>query len=309
LGRLRLQSGGDIADTGGMTRFQTSWEIAKRSWAVLKSDKTLAWFPVLSFLASIAVFAVFAGLVAAIGLDSGATKDSLQPVGWVLIALGYVGLAFVQTYFLAGLVAGADVRLHGGNSTVKGALQVANSRLHRLLPWALVSATVTVIINQLERQGIIGQIIGSLVGLAWSLVTFLTIPILVIEDIGVGSALKRSKDLFKKTWGENVVGQAGLGIVGFVAMIPGFLVIALGVATGSVVVAVVIGAIGVAWILVASTVVAALSGIYRTALYRFASTGEVPEDFTGVDFQGAFRPRRINPRGMFGGGNGGINPN
>jgi Family of unknown function (DUF6159) len=292
-----------------MTRFQTSWEIAKRSWAVLKSDKTLAWFPVLSFLASIAVFAVFAGLVAAIGLDSGATKDSLQPVGWVLIALGYVGLAFVQTYFLAGLVAGADVRLHGGNSTVKGALQVANSRLHRLLPWALVSATVTVIINQLERQGIIGQIIGSLVGLAWSLVTFLTIPILVIEDIGVGSALKRSKDLFKKTWGENVVGQAGLGIVGFVAMIPGFLVIALGVATGSVVVSVVIGAIGVAWILVASTVVAALSGIYRTALYRFASTGEVPEDFTGVDFQGAFRPRRINPRGMFGGGNGGINPN
>jgi Family of unknown function (DUF6159) len=292
-----------------MTRFQTSWEIAKRSWAVLKSDKTLAWFPVLAFLASIGVFAVFAGLVAAIGLDGGATKDSLQPVGWVLIALGYVALAFVQTYFLAGLVAGADVRLHGGNSTVKGALQVANSRLHRLLPWALVSATVTVIINQLERQGIVGQIIGSLVGLAWSLVTFLTIPILVIEDIGVGSALKRSKDLFKKTWGENVVGQAGLGIVGFVAMIPGFLVIALGVATGSVVVAVVIGAVGVAWILVASTVVAALSGIYRTALYRFASTGEVPEDFTGVDFQGAFRPRRINPRGMFGGGNGGINPN
>jgi membrane protein implicated in regulation of membrane protease activity len=106
-----------------------------------------------------------------------------------------------------------------------------------------------------------------------------------------------------------VIGQAGLGIVGFLAMIPGFLVIAIGVATGSVVVAVVIGGIGVAWIVVASTVIAALSGIYRTALYRFASTGEVPQDFTGVDFQGAFRPRRINPRGMFGGGNEGFNPN
>jgi len=292
-----------------MTRFQTSWEIAKRSWAVLKSDKSLAWFPVLSFLASIAVFAVFAGLVAAIGLDHGATKDSLQPVGWVLIGLGYVGLAFVQTYFLAGLVAGADVRLHGGDSTVRSALQVANSRLHRLLPWALVSATVTVLIRQLERQGLVGQIIGAVVGLAWTLVTFLTIPILVIEDIGVGKALKRSKELFTKTWGENVVGQAGLGIIGFLAMLPGLLVIGLGVATGSVVVAIVIGAVGVAWIIVASTVVAALSGIYRTALYRFASTGEVPEDFTGVDFQGAFRPRRINPRNIFGGANEGINPN
>ena len=291
-----------------MTRFQISWEIAKRSWAVLKSDKSLAWFPVLSFLASIAVFGAFAGLVAAIGLDGGATKDSLQPVGWVLIALGYLALAFVQTYFLAGLVAGDDRRLHGQDSTVRGALEIANSRLHRLLPWAAVSATVSIIINQLERQGIVGQIIGSLVGLAWNLITFLTVPILVLEDVGIGAAFKRSKDLFKKTWGENVVGQAGLGIIGFLAVLPGVLVIALGVATGSTVVAVVIGAVGVAWIIVAS-VVAALSGIYRTALYWFASTGSVPGEFAGIDFQAAFRPRRINPRGMFGGGNGGINPN
>src|SRR4029078_4148125 len=105
-----------------MTRFQISWEIAKRSWAVLKSDKSLAWFPVLAFLSSIAVFAVFAGLVGAIGIDGGATKESLQPVGWVLIAVGYVALAFVQTYFLAGLVAGAHQRLHGRERTVRAHL-------------------------------------------------------------------------------------------------------------------------------------------------------------------------------------------
>jgi len=292
-----------------MTRFQTSWEIAKRSWAVLKSDKSLAWFPVLSFLASLAVFGVFAGLVAAVGIDDATTKTSLEPVGYVLIGLGYLALAFVQTYFLAGLVAGADRRLHGQDSTVRGALDIANSRLHRLLPWAVVSATVSIIINQLERQGIVGQVIGSLVGLAWNLITFLTVPILVLEDVGIGAAFKRSKDLFKKTWGENVVGQFGLGFVGFVAVLPGLLVIALGAATGSTVVAVVIGAVGVAWIIVASTVVAALSGIYRTALYWFASTGNVPGEFEGIDFQAAFRPRRINPRGMFGGGNGEVNPN
>ena len=168
---------------------------------------------------------------------------------------------------------------------------------------------MSIIINQLERQGIVGQVIGSLVGLAWNLITFLTVPILVLEDVGIGAAFKRSKDLFKKTWGENVVGQFGLGFVGFVAVLPGLLVIALGAATGSTVVAVVIGAVGVAWIIVASTVVAALSGIYRTALYWFASTGNVPGEFEGIDFQAAFRPRRINPRGMFGGGNGDVNPN
>jgi hypothetical protein len=296
-----------------MTRFQTSWEIAKRSWAVLKSDKSLAWFPVLSLLASLLVLGVVAGLIAAVGVDSQGTKDAMQPVGWVLIGLGYLGLAFVQTYFLAALVAGADRRLHGQDSTVKGALEIANSRLHRLLPWAVVSATVSVVIQQLERQGIVGQIIGSLVGLAWNLITFLTIPILVLEDLGVGAALKRSKDLFKKTWGENVVGQAGLGLIGFLASVPGFVVIAIGVGTGSLVAAIAIGAIGVAWLVVAATVVSALSGIYRTALYWYASTGTVPGDFAGIDFQAAFRPRRINPRGMFGGGGtsptGGFNPN
>jgi hypothetical protein len=284
-----------------MTRFQTSWAIAKRSWAVLRSDKTLAWFPVLSFLASLAVVGIIAALVATMGIDNADTKDSLAPIGYVLIAVGYLGLAFVQTYFLAALVAGADERLRGGNSTVKGAIEVANSRLHRLLPWAVVTATVTVILNMLERQGIVGRIIGSLIGLAWSVVTFLTIPILVIEDIGVGKALTRSKDLLKQTWGENIIGQGGLGLVGFLAMLPAILLFVVGAALGTIGF-VVFAAVAVAWMLVSMVVVSALSGIYRTALYRFAATGAVPGDFTGVDFQSAFRPRRSLGSGSGGGG-------
>ncbi len=141
-------------------------------------------------------------------------------MGWVFIAFGYVALAFVQTYFLAALVAGADVRLRGGNSNVSAAIAVANSRL---APSAAVGDRVGNGVahpQPLERQGLIGRIIASLIGLAWSLITFLTIPILVLEDVGVVDAFKRSGVLFKKTWGENVVGQAGLGIVGFVARDP-----------------------------------------------------------------------------------------
>src|SRR5436190_2994042 len=300
-----------MVDTGGMNRFQTSWEMAKRSWAVLRSDKTLAWFPVFSFLGSLVVVGAFAGLVAATGLDKDGTKDSLAPIGYVFIALAYLGLAFVQTYFLAALVAGADARLQGRHSTVSTALQVANSRLHRLLPWAIVTATVTMVPQAIEeRFGVIGRIVAGLVGLAWNLVTFLTIPILVLEDLGVGAALRRSKDLFKKTWGENVVGQAGLGIVGFIAMLPGVLVIAIGAGLGTAGL-ILFGAIGVAWIVVAATVVAALSGIYRTVLYRFASTGQVPAEFADMDLQGAFRPRGNDggTSGGFGGGFGGFSRN
>lgn len=274
-----------------MSRFQTSWEIAKRSWAVLKSDKSLAWFPVLSALASVAVMAVFVALIALIGVDDSTTGSAVKPIAYVLGAVCWLALAFVQTYFLGGLVAGADKRLHGQDSTVRGALEVANSRLHRLLPWAVVSATVSFLISQLERQGIIGAIIGNLVGLAWNLVTFMTVPILVLEDIGVGAGLKRSKDLFKKTWGENVIAYGGLGFVGALLVIPGVALVALGAAIGTAGL-VVLGTVGVLWIIVASVVMSALSGIYRTALYRYASTGQVPGDFAGIDFQAQFRPRR-----------------
>ena len=100
-----------------MGRIQTSWEIAKRSWAVLRSDKSLAWFPIFSFLGSVAVVAAVGGLIWAAGIDDSANGDAMRPLGYVFIVFGYLGLALVQTYFLAALVAGADERLRGGRST------------------------------------------------------------------------------------------------------------------------------------------------------------------------------------------------
>ena len=274
-----------------MGRIRTSWEIAKRSWAVLRSDKSLAWFPIFSFLGSVVVIAAVAGLIWGAGIDDTANGGALRPIGYVFIVFGYLGLALVQTYFLAALVAGADERLRGGRSTVRGALDVANSRLHRLVPWAVVSATVSIVLRAIEeRFGIVGRLVAGLVGMAWNLVTFLTVPILVIEDLAIGAAFTRSKDLFKQTWGENVVGQAGLGVLGVLVALPAVALIAGGAALGTAGL-VVLGAIGIVWLVVSATVMAALNGIYRTALYRFATTGQVPADFGGTDFQAAFRPR------------------
>ncbi len=165
-----------------------------------------------------------------------------------------------------------------------------------------MTATVTMILQAIEeRFGLIGTIVARLVGLAWNLVTFLVVPILVLEDLGVGDALKRSKDLFKKTWGENVIGQFGLGIVGFLLSVPGVLLIGIGVAIGTVGLWV-LGAVGVVWLLVAAVIVSALSGIYRTALYHYAANGTVPGEFSGIDFEAAFRRRgnRGNRGGLFG---------
>ena len=275
-----------------MGRLATSWEIAKRSWSVLRSDKSLAWFPVLSFLGSVVVVAVVGGLIALAGIDDSPNGESLAPFGWVLVVIAYIGLAIVQTYFLAGLVAGADERLRGGKSTVGGALQVANSRLHRLLPWALVSATVSIILSVLERYGIVGRIVAGLVGLGVE-------PRDVPHHPDPGDRGRRRRPCVRgarrscsrRPGARTSSGRPGSECSGSSRCCPRSSLIAVGTQLGTAGL-ILFGGIGVVCLVVASTVLAALNGIYRTALYRFATTGEVPPDFAGTDFQGAFRPKR-----------------
>ena len=276
-----------------MGRIRNSWELGKISWGVLRSNKTLATFPVLSGLASLVIIGVFAGLVAAAGLDTSEGSEGLEGIGYVFVVLAYVALAFANTYFTAALVSGANEVLDGRDTTLGDSLGAANGKLHRILPWALVQATVSIVISAIEEQaGWLGQIISGLIGAAWAVVTFLTIPLIMLEDLGPWNALKRSGILLKQTWGENIVAQAGFGLLALVASLPGIALIAIGVATGSVVGAVAIGIIGVLWMAIVAVVIGAMSGIYRTALYRFAVDGRAPAAFAGADLAGAFRPRK-----------------
>ena len=276
-----------------MQRIKNSWELGKISWSVLRSDTSLATFPVFAAIGSVLVFAVFGGLTALTGVNTTEGQESLEAMGYVFIAVGYVALAFVTTYFQAGLVFGANEVLDGRNATVRGSLDAANTKLHRILPWAILSATVSVIISAIEeRAGIVGQIVSSILGAAWAVVTFLTIPVIVLEDLGPWNALKRSGTLLKQTWGENLGAQFGFGILGFLAAIPAIALIGGGIATGSIVVAIVLGAIGVVWLIAVSVVLSAMSGIYRTALYRFTVDGQAPPAFAGADLGHAFDQRK-----------------
>jgi hypothetical protein len=281
-------------------RIRNSWELAKVSWSVLRSDKSLAVFPLLSALAGLAVVGVVAGLIAATGVNS-ANGGSLKGIGYVFIAAGYIASAFVTTYFLGALVHGANEALEGRHAELGECFGAANSRLHRILPWALVQATVSIVIQALESQRLIGQIVASLIGTAWAVLTFLTVPIIMLEDLGPIVAVKRSGQLLRRSWGENLTAQVGFGIFGFVALLPAALLVAIGAATGSLVVVIALATVAVAWAVVTILAVSALSGIYRTALYRFAVDGVAPPAFAGADLQHALGPRQNRPGLGFGG--------
>ncbi len=278
-----------------MGKFKRSWELTKGSWAVLRADKELLVLPLLSFLATAVVAATFFVPIFFTGRTStidGSTEFTLGPVGYVLSFLAYIVLAYVTIFFNAALISAANERMSGGDPTLGSALAGAASRAVAILPWAIVSATVSIVLRAIsERSGLIGKIVVGFVGMAWSLVTFLVLPILVIEGVGVGDAIKRSTSLFKRTWGEQVIANAGIGLVSFVAILAGLPLLLL---AGTGVTALAVTGIGlfVIWIGVVAVVTSALSVVYQTALYRFAVGNPSPSAFVGVDLGQSFRPKR-----------------
>ncbi len=274
-----------------MNRFRNSFELAKSSWAVLKADKELIALPIFSGLSTIIVAVAFFLPILATS-EGGDGEMSFGPVGWVLTAIAYVALAYITIFFNAALVHAADERMRGGDPTLGSALRGAASRGMQILPWAVLSETVSMILRAIqERGGILGRIVAGIAGIAWSLVTFLVLPILVIEGIGVKDAIKRSAEMFKRTWGEQVVTNAGIGIVGFVAILAAIPLFMIGAAVGGAT-AFLCFAVGGVYILGVIAITSALSGIFQTALYHYAANGMPPDAFAGADLGGAFVARR-----------------
>ena len=197
-----------------MTRIRNSLALARSSWAVLKADKELLLLPVISGIASLIVAASFVIPIFVAGNFGGASL--------VVLAVMYFVLAYITIFFNAALISAADERLQGGDPTVGSAIRGAARRAGKILPWALLSAVVSVILRAIEeRVGFVGKIVISLVGMVWSVITFLVLPIIVIEGTGAGKALKKSGTLVRNTWGENLAGHIGLSILGFLPLPPG----------------------------------------------------------------------------------------
>ncbi len=278
-----------------MSRFQNSMDLAKASWRVLRDDKQLTVLPLLSLLATLIVSATFLLPIALVAHDGGG-QYSAKPVDWILGGIGYLVLTYIVVFFNAALVWAADRRLAGEPVTLGEALHAASARTHVLLPWVIVSATVSLALRALEQQRGLSSIIGSIAGVAWSVVTFLVLPILVIEGIGPIAAVKRSGRLFKQTWGENLMANAGIGIVVLFIAIAGAIPLALLIAVGGP--AAILGIVAlVVWFVAVSLVSVTLTGILQVALYRFATGGPVP-GFDGTQLGEAFHPR--NRRGLLG---------
>ena len=266
-----------------MGRISNTWQLAKTSWAVLKKDRELLWIPVLSFLASAAVIVVvlvLTFLTLSTTSSHGDTTMELNPAMIVVFLVGAMLLGIISVFFNGALVAGAHERLTGGDPTVRSAVGRAFSRIGGLVPWALITTTVGLVLQALrDRAGWLGRIVTHMLDMAWQVVTFLTVPAIVIDNLGPIEGLKRSASLLRRTWGENIAARVGFGLLGFILILPAAVVVGLFIASGWTVLMVIGVIAGAAWVAVVVVVLTALNAIFQTALYLYATTGMPPSGF------------------------------
>ncbi len=276
-----------------MGRISNTIALAKVSWKVLRKDRELLLLPVLSFLASIVVLALL-WLPTLSAIDTSGLADESGDPGAVLIVVGVISamaMSIISVFFNGALVAGAHERLSGGDPTVRSALGRALSRLSGLLPWAIITGTVGLILQVArERAGWMGRFVVNMVGMAWQTATFLVVPAIVIDDHGAVSGLKASAALLKRTWGENIAARVGFGLLGIVAIIPAVIVLfATGALGGA---ALVVGILlAVPYLALVVVVLTALNAVFQTALYLYATTGSVPAGFDDSNLQASFSTR------------------
>ena len=260
-----------------MGKLDRAWQLFNESFTVLNADVEILLFPLMS-----GVSAILVGIGFFFPLYRGGVFESIQTgkADWqdyAMLFAWYYANFFIGIFFNGALVACAGIRLSGGDPTVRDGLRVAVGHIGRIALWALISATVGIFLSSVRRRGNwIVRLLGASLEVAWSLITYMIVPVLLFEDRGIYDSIYRAEELFKDNWGEQVVGSLGLGMLSFVLCIPAFLLAAFLWPYDRPLAII----MTVCYLLILSVVCSAVKGVFTVALYRYATQHEVPAGFS-----------------------------
>lgn len=274
-----------------MYRFSNTWSLMRSSFEVLKEDTTILIFPILSGFFSLTIIGSFLLPFFATGNLSALQFFENSPgiLGYVYLFLFYFLSYFVVLFFNSASVVYAVDVMHGGRPTISNALRLVSSRLSPLLGWTFIAATVGLIINSLENSSdLIGKIVSALLGISWTVVSFLVLPILIIEGKGPITSLKLSTQMLKDSWGEQLIGHFSFGLIFAVLSIPiGILIFFAFQAGGGFAIAGL--AVGIFLMIAMGVVQWSLQSIFMGALYLYVREDNVPFRFSLSQINNAVR--------------------
>lgn len=286
------------ASVKSMGRFKASWTLFTQSLHILKQDKEVVLFPILS-----SVILMVIGVIVSISVWSSGLVDNSgdqtvitnAPVFYGVVFIYYVVGYFVLTYFRVGLTAVVYERINGGDIDFKEGISRATNISGKIFVWSLIAGTVGIILKIIsDRSKLLGKIAASLLGAAWAIVTMFIAPTLLLDNVSVWQSIKNSGSIFKKTWGETLILNISISIVSYIAILGIFSLfgvlamtsLSLGLGAISLLV---LGIVFVCTLIATSIILTSLSEIFKVALYSYARFGIVAEGFSPEFIIGAVK--------------------
>jgi hypothetical protein len=293
-------------------KFRRSWLLFTSSLSVIFRNRQLLVFPIVIFslTALIVLFFLAPPLLRPTGF-SYASADHWQAIyhslfkhtsrgmgtqnhqiGFTPAAIVYLAFLYLVTMFVATFLNVAFYHeilaaLTGEQVSLGRGLKFAATRLKAILMWTLFAGAVGLIIKAIEeRAGAVGRITARLIGAAWSVAAVFVIPIIVCdqENANPVKALRKSATMLKRTWGEALIGYAGLTaansfiVIGSMLLLGGVLMASAALRNFWL-----IGITAAVWFVamfVWGYITSVASQVYKGALFLYAADGVVPEPYS-----------------------------
>ncbi len=279
-----------------MKNSPASKELSSASWAIVKQNRSLVLFPVIGGVLSLVPIIIF-WIPAAIllGLDN-------NIAGLLLALLGLLGSVFVVQLALGALVVGADEALHSRPVSVGASFGRALRRSPAIFGWSVINAIMQIFVGFLQGDdtgtglgsivmAIFRAILGTVVEIAWRLVTWLVMPFIMFDDAGAVSAVKGSFGVFREHWGTQIRGFARITFSWVLVLtVPGLLLV-----IGGIVLAINDNAtlglplilLGVVLMVLGALLFNTVRGVFSVVMYRYLKDEAVLGGFTSEQLEAA----------------------
>jgi hypothetical protein len=304
-------------------KLQNSWDLFTKSLTVMIAYKKLMFFPFITVALTMLIVIFFIAPVAlqptgyqytdpqhwqavgrtiftenpATALNNHDKRHSVKLTndGALFVALIYFVAMFLATFFTVAFYHEILFALNGQDVAITRGLLFAGTKIPSILIWSLFAGLIGYAIRMLEEKvGLFGKIIFGIIGIAWSVASIFVIPFIITEtSVNPFHLLRQSADTLKKTWGETLIGYAGIQLGSFVVvlsslvMLGGAVFVAIRLQSVSFMITVV--ALWLTGILAFSYLTAVANHIYRCALYIFAVEGRVPAPYDQAAMQSAWK--------------------
>lgn len=287
--------------------FQATWTqrvvrtqaIMSAAWYILKEDLSLFLLPVASSLCLLLLVGSYLvptiiGWMTDERFNTGIVY--IEPRSQAGLFLFYLVTYATVVFFNAALAACVLGKLEGREITIVHGLKEALTCVPQIVGWAVLSATVGLVIKTIERRsGFLGNLIVQTLGVAWSVATFLVVPVLVAEKKGPFEAVQASVQLVKRTWGEDVLAGLGFGALYFILSIPGWFVfvVGAGMITSQLPIAIIVMSLAILYFPFLGLILSTMSTIFDVVLYRYAKLGTITPGFDGELLKASFPTRSV----------------